>query len=156
MRLLTFGALLALLSLYPASAQTKCSSATIRGVYSFSFSGQRILDGGIPLHFASSGKMKGDGTNRLTVKDTSSIHGAIIRRTYEGILNMQEDCTGTASFTVSATEVAHYDVVASPDGSELHFIQTDSGTVACGSYKRDAGTDETVITPGSGVIGPPR
>lgn len=139
-----------------AFAESKCSSSTLRGMYSFSFSGYRIIEGGIPLQFVSVGKLKVDDPSRLIVKETSSIHGAIVRRSYEGVLNLQEDCTGSVSFIVSATEVAHYDVVVTPDGNEIHFIQTDSGMVVRGTYKRDAGAEETVITPGTGVIGPPR
>jgi hypothetical protein len=72
----------------------------------------------------------GKGTGVLT--STTSVNGAISRGTVSGPYTVNSDCT----MTLTLSNGTHYDTVIAPDGSTGNWIETDTGTVLSGTFRR--------------------
>lgn len=118
-------------------AEPSCSLATLRGTYGFTVGGNAIAADGSLYFIATAGRIKSDGAGNVTGKDTSSVNGQIQRRTYSGTYNLSADCSGTMVLILAGTPT-HFDVVVSPDGQTVLFIQTDAGIITSGKATRQA------------------
>lgn len=133
MKLLIKALFIGVLSIAALYAEPACSLQTVRGTYAFATSGNAVINQQI-YFFAATGRLKADGAGKLTAKDTSSTNGEIQRRAYSGSYVVAADCTGSIKFVVGDQE-ANFDIVMSPDGKELLFIQTDHGIVSSGTAR---------------------
>ena len=115
------------------SAEPACSLATLRGTYGFAVSGNAVIDR-VVYFFAAAGRLKADGSGKMTVKDTASTQGLIQRRSYGGTYTMGEDCTGAIVLILDGI-ATNFDIVVSPDGKEIQFLQTDPGVVSSGTAR---------------------
>ncbi len=112
-------------------AQQKCSLATLRGDYVMSGSGTA---GGAPV--AVIAKVTFDGQGKGVATETVSVNGTILRGiTATGIYTVNEDCTGSKTFTSGGQE-SHFDFVVTADGEKINWIETDAGTVWEGTATR--------------------
>lgn len=109
-------------------AKALCTTRSIEGNYAYLVSGTNV--GGGPV--AAVGLVIADGEGSLTAGDTVSANGQIIRRMITGTYTVNDDCTGTVTFTDQFGLTTHLDFVLSQGYQELNFIQTDPGTVTTG------------------------
>jgi hypothetical protein len=124
---------------------TGCTAESVRGRYGYAFNAIVYLDVmGFPMGaspFAGGGVVSvGDGAS-IELADTASIGGLIVERSYDGVAEIRDDCTGTASVTLPANaptsqNPVNVDVYWVDDGREALLIQTDPGTFIAGSARR--------------------
>ena len=62
---------------------------------------------------------------------TASVNGAILRFPVSGPYTVNSDCSGSVE-----PSGGHYDMVVSPDGKTVNWIETDPGTVSSGTEVR--------------------
>jgi len=106
-------------------AQSLCprENATLNGAYVTRATGSV---GGAPL--AVVGITTYDGRGGFQLSATISFNGAINKGAGSGTYTVNRDCTGSQTFG-SGPGAAHYDLVVTPDGRKITYIQTDTGTV---------------------------
>ena len=85
--------------------------------------------------FAQAGREQFDGKGGMSGIFSGNFNGTIVRGRYSGSYTMKADCPGTVTFTDNVKQVYHYDVFATPGGSEFVFVQTDSNSITS-SYER--------------------
>jgi hypothetical protein len=108
-------------------SKVTCSEATLHGTYLFAYQGVEIKDNDHHVPFATAGYEVYDGEGNSNGVATTSVEGEVPRKeTFSGTYTVNEDCTGTSSYT----DGTHYDDFIAPDGSMLTFVQTDPGFVA--------------------------
>jgi hypothetical protein len=109
-------------------SKATCSEATLHGTYLFAYDGVEIKeDHHTP--FAVAGYEVYDGKGKVKAVSSSSTGGEISSdNTTAGTYTVNEDCTGTVSYT----DGTHYDQFIAPNGSLFTFVQTDPGVVASG------------------------
>jgi hypothetical protein len=142
LRLLSNRNLLALaalsVSLMPQTLRAQqifCSTGTMRGTYVLSGTGTLYLPSGtgtgtIATPFAVVGKVTYDGNGKGQGIETISVGGTVYRQdTITGAYKINDDCTGSKSFTDATGVTSHFDFVVSPTGRTIVSIATDSGTV---------------------------
>jgi hypothetical protein len=116
-----------------------CSLATLHGTYSFASESVQVSQPGAGP-FAYAGFVTYDGNGHESEIYTISVNGDVSRFVTE-----------TATYTVTADciesevdkgkdsiGIQHYDGFVSPDGSQMMFIQTDTGIVSAGTLVRVA------------------
>jgi hypothetical protein len=92
-----------------------------------------------PVSVVAVGSFEIDAAGTLTGADTSSVGGQIIPRTYSGTVSVQGNCTFTGRFTVETGLpglVVNFSGVILDGGKELHFVETDPGTLFTSVAKR--------------------
>jgi hypothetical protein len=119
-----------------------CSESTLRGLYVFTASGFNIV-GGVAQPKAIVELIRFDGHGNLTVPEvTRSINGVIgstfppnpaIPPNGTGTYSVGSDCTGSLVFAPSGP---NFDLFIGFKASEVHMIQTNSGTVFQGTAER--------------------
>jgi hypothetical protein len=119
-----------------------CSESTLRGLYVFTASGFNIV-GGVAQPKAIVESIRFDGHGNLTVPEvTRSINGVIgstfppnpaIPPNGTGTYSVGSDCTGSLVFAPSGP---NFDLFIGFKASEVHMIQTNSGTVFQGTAER--------------------
>jgi len=62
---------------------------------------------------------------------TASVNGTILRFTVSGPYTVNSNCSGSVE-----ASGGHYDMVVSPDGKSVNWIETDPGTVSSGTEVR--------------------
>ena len=67
-----------------------------------------------------------------TGSESASSAGSIVNRSVSGTLSVVSDCSGSATFNDNLDDSVHLSVVSANDGSEIAFIETDSGTNIAG------------------------
>lgn len=114
-----------------------CSRRTARGRYSVTIQGSLVTPSPAPL--AALGAFEVDYMGNITGSDTASFGGQIIPRTYTGTLTVDADCTASARLTVQTGTpglVVNLKGMIVEEGREIHFIETDPGTIITGVAKR--------------------
>jgi hypothetical protein len=115
-----------------ADAKPACTAEAIAGSYGYTVTGTNVgLGPG-----AAVGLVALNGSGGLTASDTLSFNGTIIRRTITGSYSVNANCTGAATFTDNNAQTTHLDFVVVADRQEVHFVETDPGTVFTGLARR--------------------
>ena len=125
------------------SAAAQCSNATVVGTYrylwtgygSFGAGGDNTLRPNGPFTpFAAVGltTFNADGTSSNT--DTIQLAGGVFTRSFSNTFQIGADCRGTITVQGASEPTAH--IVVAPDGSEILFINSITGVVISGWYKR--------------------
>jgi hypothetical protein len=111
-------------------------NATLHGTY-------MVIGGGTIVGLGPAdavGTITYDGKENSVNTFTVSANGAVSRGvTVTGPYTVNRDCTGT----LVQSDGTHYDMVVSPDGGRVNWIETDSGTVITGTEVR--------LTPSGGL-----
>jgi hypothetical protein len=118
-------------------ANTGCTMASITGNFGFNFAGWNNVSGTyVPA--ASVGKLIYSGTGSLSGTITSVTGGVVgLPSGFSGSYTINADCTGAALITPEgSTTTAHFNMVASGQGSLIYFIQTDNGNTVSGTANR--------------------
>jgi hypothetical protein len=116
-------------ALKAADALCPLGNATLRGTY-------MVIGGGTIVGLGPAdavGTITYDGKENSVNTFTVSANGAVSRGvTVTGPYTVNRDCTGT----LVQSDGTHYDMVVSPDGGRVNWIETDSGTVISGTEVR--------------------
>jgi hypothetical protein len=123
-----------------------CSLANVRGSYGYAFNAivynLPIQNQLLPKAFFSGGGVvkldesdEGEGT--AVLDDTASFGGIVIKRHYEGTVEVGTDCTGSAVVTLppnapTSTNPVHVNAIWVEDRGSVILIQTDPGTFIAG------------------------
>ena len=123
-------AFLLILGIAPALlADEQCSLRSVAGDWGYTVTGVRNPVG--PA--ASVGTLHFDREGNISGTQTLSINGIIVQgEVLTGAINVNSDCTGTATVTVSNTpfpRTAHFYIVWVNSSSELRAIFTDAGLI---------------------------
>lgn len=112
----------------------RCKLRNLEGNYGIFANGTVVTPPpGLPAGpFATVGTMEVDEDGIATVKLTRSFNGIITRETLPGVLTINDDCRGTATFGGVRT----FDIISVDGGEELQFIQTNPGSVVTVIAKR--------------------
>jgi hypothetical protein len=116
-----------------ASAQGRCSKASLLGSYAFQVDGSNVNG-----PFAAVGKNTYDGKGGLTGVITISSNGGIVSSVpYTGTYKLKGDCTGTKSATIPAiASTVHFDFVVDNNLREVRMIVTDPGFTVSGTARK--------------------
>jgi len=132
--ILTFVATLIVSSLAThASAQGRCSNASLLGSYAFQVDGANVNG-----PFAAVGKNTYDGKGHLTGVITISTNGTLVPAApYTGTYTLNPDCTGTKSATIPmiGMTVTFYFVV-DHNLREIRMIVTNPGFTVSGTARK--------------------
>ena len=132
--MVTFVATLIISSLAThASAQGRCSTASLLGSYAFQIDGSNVNG-----PFAAVGKNTYDGKGGLSGVITISTNGAIVPAApYTGTYTLNPDCTGTKSATIPLIGLTvHFYFVVDNNLREIRMIVTDPGSTVSGTAKK--------------------
>lgn len=127
-----------------------CNIANVDSTYGYAFNAivQNITIQGmfLPEAFFSGGgavriEAEDDGSGKAVLDDSASFGGLVIKRHYEGTLDVSPDCTGRAVVTLppnapTTTNPVTVDVVWVDDRNSVLLIQIDPGTFIAGEAKR--------------------
>jgi hypothetical protein len=127
-----------------------CSIANVDSTYGYAFNAIMqnitIQNMFLPQAFFSGGgavriEAQDDGTGRAILDDTASFGGLVIKRHYEGTLEVSPDCTGRAVVTLppnapTSTNPVTVDAVWVDERNGVVLIQIDPGTFIAGEAKR--------------------
>lgn len=127
-----------------------CNIANVDSTYGYAFNAivQNITIQGqfLPEAFFSGGgavriQAEDDGSGKAILDDTASFGGLVIKRHYEGTLDVSPDCTGRAVVTLppnapTTTNPVTVDAVWTDDRNSVLLIQIDPGTFIAGEAKR--------------------
>jgi len=87
--------------------------------------------------FAEVGRQTFDGTGNTEATATPSSNGNIAPVTIKGTYTVNQDCSGTMTLFVSPFEsTVHAYFVISEDGTEIRYIDTDSGVIESRVYNK--------------------
>jgi hypothetical protein len=112
-----------------------CNSATLSGAYGYLMTGQVFNStvGFIP--FTDSGSLTWDGNGKVTGSSTLNVDGGITSRTLTGTYMVNSDCTGSLKYKDNLGNSGSINMVIIGSGTEIQFLETDSGTVISGNAK---------------------
>ena len=115
-------------ALKAADALCPLGNATLNGTYVLH--GEGTIVGVGPL--AIVGWLTHDGKGNVVKGSmTASVNGTISMFTVSATYTVNSDCSGSLE-----AQGQHYNMVVSPDGKTVNWIQTDSGTVSSGTEVR--------------------
>jgi hypothetical protein len=108
-----------------------CSNASLRGSFGFTNTGTNLA---LPPPFAGPiaqiGRQTFDGRGNTDATATLSANGNIARVTAQGTYEVNSDCTGSMTLSISPFGTAVLlDFVIDDDGAEVRAIITDAGAV---------------------------
>lgn len=127
-----------------------CAVTNVDSTYGYAFNAIvqniTIQNMFLPEAFFSGGgavriEVEADGSGRAILDDTASFGGLVIKRHYEGTLEVSPDCTGRAVVTLppnapTTTNPVTVDAVWVDDRNSVLLIQIDPGTFIAGEAKR--------------------
>ena len=113
-----------------ARAEATCDLTSLSGAYGYSLTG--FTSNGFSTNLVSAlGRFVADGSGGLSIKDTVSQGGSVIRtQKYSGRYTINSDCTGTLSLN------GYFDFVLVNNNMELHLISVDQGANITGTAKK--------------------
>ena len=118
-------------------AEEKCTVGTLNGQYVFTGRGFiEALEPGVQrMHY---GFFNFDGSGKFIGKQSSSRGGKIGREKLEGTYTLENDCSGTMSFSFvgNPRSETHWDVYVTSDGRKGHMIRMDEGNMAVRSFEK--------------------
>jgi hypothetical protein len=106
-----------------------CSVRDVRGTYGFFRSGTTAQ---APL--AAVGKAIFDGRGSFSVVQTTSRNGVLTQGSFDGLYDVNADCTGRWLTPDGQSQIAYFVLV--DDGHELIFLSTSAGNTITGISKR--------------------
>ena len=110
-------------------ATGSCTNATINGAYGYALEGWLA-----PLEaVADAGQFTADGAGHFSGATLTSYGGTITPRNISGTYQTNADCSGTSTFTDTQGNVAHFRFTVTPDGQQIGFVETDTGTTISGT-----------------------
>jgi hypothetical protein len=112
-----------------SAALCPLGNATLRGTYMVIGGGNIVGLGPADAVGTITYDGKGNSVNTFTLSANGDISRGV---TVTGTQSLNRDCTGS----LVQSDGSHYDFVASPDGSRVNWIETDSGTVITGTEVR--------------------
>ncbi len=115
----------------PASAQGRCSNASLLGSYAFQVDGTNVNG-----PFAAVGQNSYDGKGRLNGVILISSNGAIIPAKYTGTYTLNADCTGIKSAALDIGLTVNFYFVVDSNLREIRMIVTDPGFTVSGSARK--------------------
>jgi hypothetical protein len=125
-----------------ARAQTGCSKNTLNGRFAFTATGFLVAPSPIAGSFAAIGVQSFDGKGNTEGASTVSVNGAAERVTLKGLYSVNPDCTGSMTLTfLPSGLVQHFDLIVSPNGTEIRGVRTDAGVVGTGVYRKMSPAD---------------
>lgn len=127
-----------------------CNIANVDSTYGYAFNAIvqniTIQNMFLPEAFFSGGgavriEAQDDGSGKAVLDDTASFGGLVIKRHYEGTLDVSPDCTGRAIVTLpvnapTSTNPVTVDAVWVDERNSVLLIQIDPGTFIAGEAKR--------------------
>ena len=126
-----------------AQAETGCSANTLKGRFEFTATGFLVAPSPIAGTFAAIGAQSFDGKGNTEGASSVSVNGATERVTLRGLYSVNPDCTGGMTLTfLPSGLVQHFDLIVSPNGTEIRGIRTDVGVVGTGTYRKTSGADD--------------
>jgi hypothetical protein len=126
-----------------AKAEPGCSENTLKGRFAFTATGFLVAPSPIAGPFGAIGAQSFDGNGNTEATSTVSVNGAAERVTLRGLYSVNPDCTGSMTLTfLPSGLVAHFDLIVSPNGTEIRGIRTDAGVVGTGVYRKTSGADD--------------
>jgi len=112
-----------------ADEKNGCTNASIKGSYGLSLNG---TTGGLPT--AAVGLLTADGEGNFSATFTISVNGGVTTGVQAvGTYAVNPDCTGSAT---DSTDNLHYTLVVVRHGAEGFAINTDSGNIYSGAFKK--------------------
>jgi hypothetical protein len=117
-----------------------CSNQTLKGRYGMK--GEGLVPGGPPpaplVPFAMVGIETLDGEGNLTDAATISLNGVVASNVNPGTYNVNEDCTGTYTVTISVPpfQISHRLVVVDK-GKEFYLIGTQNSVLTFAAKRLD-------------------
>lgn len=136
-------AVLVVVCMADAKAETGCSEKTLKGDFAFTARSFLLAPSPIAGPFAALGAQSFDGLGNSEGLSTVSVNGPAERVTFRSLYSINPDCTGSMTFTFSPTGlVQHFDLIVSSDGTEIRGIRTDTGVVGTGVYRKMSGGNE--------------
>jgi len=121
-----------------ASAEERCTNASLSGAYAFQVDGANIsapLPGG-PGPFAAVGRNTYDGKGGMKGTIVISSNGLIIDASYTGTYSVNSDCTGVKSATLDVGATVDFSFVIDDDLREIRMIVSDPGFAVSGSARK--------------------
>jgi len=112
-----------------------CTSATLTGDYGYLMTGQIFNSTAGFIPFADSGSLNWNGSSKVTGSSSLNVGGGINSRTLTGTYTVNSDCTGSFTYTDNLGNSASINLVIIGGGTEIQFLETDSGTTISGNAK---------------------
>ena len=79
-----------------ASAEGRCSPASLQGTYAFRVKGTNVSNPSLPVGpFSAVGRNTYDGHGRMRGVIVVSLNGAMVSTSYKGTYTLADDCTGS-------------------------------------------------------------
>src|SRR5579871_5142513 len=118
-------------------SQAKCTDATVRGTYVYSYTGYTVA-GTAVTRFAVAGLVVFNGKGISRGIWTTATEGEQVKRqgTFQGTYSVNADCSATEIDTDQDGNVFHYDDFTEPGGREISFVETDPDVVSSGTETR--------------------
>lgn len=122
----------------PSLEGKECSNASLQGSFGYTSTGT-LLESFVPAPyagpFAEVGRQTFDGAGNTDA--TTSSNGNIAPVTIKGTYTVNQDCTGTMTLFVSPFDsTVHAYFVISENGTEIRYIDTDSGVIESRVYNK--------------------
>jgi hypothetical protein len=114
-----------------ASAEGRCSNASLLGGYAFQVDGTNVNG-----PFAAVGKNTYDGRGHLKGVIYVSTNGTSFTSNYIGTYTLNPDCTGIKSATLDIGLTVNFRFVIDSNLREIRMIVTDSGFTVSGSARK--------------------
>jgi hypothetical protein len=114
----------------------RCSTATFRGVFSFSASGSAFGSSGELCDVAVFSRLVVDGHRHGTQTSWSSFNGFQSTENADSTYSVNPDCTGSATILHSTRPAEHVNFVMVERGTEAKFIATTPGNVFTGTLDK--------------------
>ena len=127
-------------------AETACDATALNGAYSFKLNGYVYDRQGYSYFLAGVGVATADGAGNVSGTETMSFDGSIVKRKFTGTYAINSDCTGSFTFNYGDSSVFHADVVVTNDAKEVSVVQTDSGFIYSGEWKKQKTTQTQTQT----------
>jgi hypothetical protein len=128
--------LVTLVALVPAAhAAERCTAATLRGNYGFTFSGFVQDQTGNNVPFSGIGLATLDGEANASANITASVNGTLQVFQWTGTYTVNPDCTGSA---LSTNGNADFSLVIVRGGAEFMGVATNPGDTWTIDFKKIA------------------
>ena len=111
-----------------ASAQSRCTTASLQGSYAFRVDGVNVSNASLPMGpFAAVGRNTYDGKGRMKGQIVVSANGMIIPTTYTGTYTVNSDCTGAKSAALDIGLTVEFSFVVHSNLRGIEMIVTQAG-----------------------------
>ncbi len=131
---------------YAKRKAASCTQQNVKGFYGYAFNaivfnitiGNTFIPEAL---FAGGGTVGLDSKGHAVLDDTASFGGFVLNRHYEGTVEVDPDCTGSAVVTLppaapTTANPVHVDAVWVDNRKSVMLIQTDQGTYIAGEATR--------------------